>query len=115
AARNRVRVKVDLGDDIVAQAAPSKLRLIFLGLLTNGIDALANGGGEITVTAQNTNDRVEIDFVDGRSADAPDSFVSRAINNVVAQVSGQIERKQIDSGFRIRLILPPPRPLNTEG
>src|SRR5688572_19402341 len=37
AARNRVRIKVDMGDDIIAHIAPARLRLIFLGLLTHAL------------------------------------------------------------------------------
>lgn len=105
AARNRVRIKVDIGDDIVAHAVPSRLRLIFLGLLTHGIDALANGG-EIAITAEPVDAQIQIDLVDSRAGDDHDAFVTRAIAEVVAHSSGQIERKQTDRGFRVRLRLP---------
>jgi hypothetical protein len=105
AARNRVRIKVDMGDDIVAHTAPARLRLIFLGLLTHGIDALPNGG-DIAITAEPVDAQIQIDFVDGRSGDDHDAFVTRAVAEVVAHSSGQIERKQTDRGFRVRLRLP---------
>lgn len=106
AARNRVRIKVDLGDDIVAQIAPAQLQLIFLGLLTHGIDALPNGG-DIAISAQSADGQVQLDFVDRRSGDDPDAFVVRAVAEIVAQSSGHIERKRdADMGYRVRLRLP---------
>lgn len=106
AARNRVRIKVDLGDDIVALAAPSKLRLIFLGLLTSGIDALT-GGGEIAVSAQRVDDRIQIDLIDARAKDDADAFVVRAVAHIVEQASGHIERRQVEpTAYRVRLTLP---------
>lgn len=106
AARNRVRIKVDLGDDIVALVAHSKLRLILLGVLTQGIDALAKGG-EIAITAEAAEDFVNIDFVDARTENDLDGFLARAVANVVAQASGHIEYKQTaDVGHRVRLRLP---------
>ncbi len=105
AARNRVRIKVDMGDDIVAHVVPARLRLIFLGLLTHAIDALANGG-DIVITAEAVDGHIQIDLVDGRTSDDPDAFVVRAIADVVAHSSGHIERKQIERGYRVRLRLP---------
>lgn len=105
AARNRVRIKVDMGDDIAALAAIARLRLILLGLLTHGIDTLASGG-EIAITAEIVDGQVQIDFVDGRTSDEPDAFVVRALAEVVAHSSWSIERKQIDRGYQVRLRLP---------
>lgn len=107
AARNRVRIKVDMGDDIVAHGAPAKLQLIFLGLLTHGIDALTSGG-DISITAEPVDAQVQIDLVDGRTGDDHDAFVTRALDEVVVHSSGQIERKQIERGYRVRLRLPRP-------
>ncbi len=105
AARNRVRVKVDMGDDIVALVSPGRLRLIFLGLLTQAIDALT-GGGEIAITAEDVGSQIQIDLVDARTSDDPDAFVTRAVAEVVTHSSGHIERKQIEPGHRVRLRLP---------
>jgi len=105
AARNRVRIKVDMGDDIVAHAALARLRLIFLGLLTHGIDVLAEGG-DISITAEPADGQVQIDFVDPRTGDDSDAFVVRAVAEVVAQTSGQMERKRVERGYRVRLRLP---------
>jgi signal transduction histidine kinase len=105
AARNRVRIKVDLGDDIVAHGPPARLRLIFLGLLTHAIDALPNGG-DIAITAEPVDGQVQIDFIDGRTNDEPGAFLVRAIADAVAHSSGQIERKQSERGYRVRLRLP---------
>lgn len=105
AARNRVRIKVDMGDDIVAHGPLARLRLILLGLLTHGIDALPNGG-DIAITAETVDGHVQIDFIDGRTNDEPDAFVVRAIADVVAHSSGHIERKQVERGYRVRLRLP---------
>jgi signal transduction histidine kinase len=105
AARNRVRIKVDMGDDLVAHIAPARLQLIFLGLLTTGIDTLASGG-DMAITAEAIDAQVQIDFVDPRTADDPDAFVARALAEVVALSSGSIERKQVERGYRVRLRLP---------
>jgi hypothetical protein len=109
AARNRVRIKVDMGDDIVAQWAPAKLRLIFLGLLTTGIDALPSGG-EIAIRAQHVDGHVQIDFVDERTTADSDAFVMHAIAEIVAQASGHITSERVENiGYRVRLRLPPAR------
>lgn len=105
AARNRVRIKVDMGDDIVADVVPSRLRLIFIGLLTHGIDALTSGG-DIAITAEAVDSQVQIDFLDPRTADDPDAFITRAIDQVVADSSGSIERTRAERGYRVRLRLP---------
>jgi signal transduction histidine kinase len=106
AARNRVRIKVDMGDDIVAHAAPGKLRMIFLGVLTHAIDALT-AGGQIAISAEPADDHLQIDFVDGRAGDDPDAFIVRAVAEVVTQSSGHVETKQVaDVGYRVRLKLP---------
>lgn len=105
AARNRVRIKVDMGDDIIAHVPVARLRLIFLGLLTHGIDALPNGG-DIAITAEPVDGQVQIDFIDGRTSDDVDAFVVRAIADVVAHSSGHIEREQGERGYRVRLRLP---------
>ena len=105
AARNRVRIKVDMGDDIVADIVPARLRLIFIGLLTHGIDALT-GGGDIAITAEVVDSRVQIDFVDPRTADDPDAFITRAIDQIVADSSGNIERTRVERGYRVQLKLP---------
>jgi signal transduction histidine kinase len=105
AARNRVRIKVDMGDDIITHAAVAKLRLIFLGLLTHGIDALPTGG-DIAITAEPVDAQIHIDLIDGRTGDDHDAFVTRAIDEVVAHSSGHIERKQVERGYHVRLRLP---------
>jgi signal transduction histidine kinase len=105
AARNRVRIKVDMGDDLVADVAPARLRLIFLGLLTTGIDALTSGG-DIAITAEPVGAQVQIDFVDPRTGDDADAFVASALTEVVALASGNIERQQTERGYRVRLRLP---------
>lgn len=105
AARYRVRIKVDMGDDIVTDVAPARLRLIFIGLLTHGIDALTSGG-DIAITAEAVDSQVQIDFVDPRTDDDPDAFITRAIDQVVADSSGSIERTRAERGYRVRLKLP---------
>lgn len=105
AARNRVRIKVDMSDDIVAHVPVARARLIFLGLLTHGIDALPNGG-DIAITAEPVDGQVQIDFLDARTSDDTDGFVVRAIADVVAHSAGHIERKQAERGYRVRLRLP---------
>ena len=105
AARNRVRLKVDMGDDVVTRVALARLQLIFIGLLTHGIDALPNGG-DIAITAEVVDSQVQIDLVDPRTEDDPDAFVTRAIAEVVAHSSGTIERTRVERGYRVRLRLP---------
>lgn len=105
AARYRVRIKVDMGDDIVTDVVPARLRLIFIGLLTHGIDALTSGG-DIAITAEAVDSQVQIDFVDPRTDDDPDAFITRAIDQVVADSSGSIERTRAERGYRVRLKLP---------
>lgn len=105
AARNRVRIKVDMSDDIVAHVPVARARLIFLGLLTHGIDALPNGG-DIAITAEPVDGQVQIDFLDARTSDDTGGFVVRAIADVVAHSAGHIERKQAERGYRVRLRLP---------
>jgi signal transduction histidine kinase len=105
AARNRVRIKVDMGDDIVADIAPARLRLIFLGVLTNGIDALTSGG-DIAITAEAHDSQIQIDFVDPRAGNDSDTFVVRALAEVVALASGTIEWRAVERGHRVRLRLP---------
>lgn len=105
AARYRVQIKVDMGDDIIADVVPAKLRLIFLALLTDGIDALASGG-EIAITAEPVDAQIQIDLVDGRTGEDHGAFVTRAVDEVVARSSGHIERNQIDRGYRVRLRVP---------
>jgi LytS/YehU family sensor histidine kinase len=105
AARNRVRLKVDMGDDVVARVALARLQLIFIGLLTHGIDALTNGG-DIAITAELVDSQVQIDLVDPRTEDDPDAFVTRAIAEIVAHSSGSIERTRVERGYRVRLRLP---------
>lgn len=105
AARNRVRIKVDMGDDIVADVVSAQLRLVFLGLLTHGIDALTSGG-DIAITAEPVDAQIQIDIVDARAGDDHDAFITRAIDDVVARMSGNIERKRVERGYRVRLKLP---------
>lgn len=105
AARNRVRIKVDMGDDIVTDVVAARLRLIFIGLLTHGIDALSSGG-DIAITAEAVDSQVQIDFVDPRTEDDPDAFITRAIDQVVADSSGSIARTRVERGYRVRLLLP---------
>jgi signal transduction histidine kinase len=106
AARNRVRIKVDMSDELVVQVVAAKLRLVFLGLLTHGIDALVNGGGDIAITAESMDGLVQIDLIDARTSDDHDAFVVRAVTDVVAHAAWHIERNHIDRGYRVRLRLP---------
>ena len=109
AARNRVRIKLDMGDDVVAQVSPAKLRLIFLGLLTHGIDALTTGG-EIAISGHTVDGQIHIDFVDGRALDDTDAFVVRAVTELITHTGGHSERKQVaENSYRVRLRLPPAR------
>jgi hypothetical protein len=79
--------------------------LIFIGLLTHSIDALTSGG-DIAITAEAVDSQVQIDLVDPRTDDEPDAFLTRAIDQVVADSSGSIERTRVERGYRVRLKLP---------
>jgi signal transduction histidine kinase len=105
AARNRVRIKVDMGDDVVVDVVPARLRLIFIGLLTHSIDALPSGG-DIAITAEAVDSQVQIDFLDPRTEEDHDAFVTRAIDEIVPSASGRIERTRVERGYRVRLRLP---------
>jgi hypothetical protein len=105
AARNRVRIKVDMGDDVVVDVVPAKLQLIFIGLLTHSIDMLTSGG-DIAITAEAVDSQVQIDLLDPRTEVDHDAFLTRAIDEVVASASGSIERTRVERGYRVQLRLP---------
>jgi nitrogen-specific signal transduction histidine kinase len=105
AARHSVRSSVQIDPALVILASPAKLRLIFLGLLTDAIDSMPDGGN-IRISGKNTG-RVEIDLLDSRRAAAPASFVSESIGYLVAQLSGRISRQLTpDAGYLVRVELP---------
>jgi signal transduction histidine kinase len=110
AARHGVRLKMEIAEGTVAHAAPAKLRLICLGLLTDAIDALP-AGGDIRISGQAADTHIQIDFADSRSdgpVDSPaDSFLAQAVDHLVAQLSWRIERKPATgTGHQVRVELP---------
>lgn len=108
AARHGVCSSMHIDQPLVAEAAPAKLRLIFLGLLTDAIDSMPDGG-DIHISGQQAGACVQIDLVDSRRKDAPASFVSEAIGHLVAQLSGRIHGQLTqDAGYRVRVELPAP-------
>jgi signal transduction histidine kinase len=64
AARHAVRLREDLRDHIVVHARASRLRLIFLGLITDSIDAVS--GGEVRLASYSQSGRATIDIADSR-------------------------------------------------
>ena len=96
-ARNNIRVRHDFHDDLKTTTVIAQLRLIVLGLLTDSIDALASGG-EIRLGGRTSEGRVQLEIVDTRTQPRSVSFVSDAIERLVAELSGRIESKQNDGG-----------------
>jgi signal transduction histidine kinase len=106
AARNSVRIRQDFHDDLKTTTVAARLRLIALALLTDSIDALPSGG-EIRISGRTTDGRVQFEIVDTRTQPRPVSFVSDAIDRLVADLSGRIESKHNDTGaFEVRVELP---------
>lgn len=106
AARNNIRVRHDFHDDLKTTTVIARLRLIGLALLTDSIDALASGG-EIRVGGRTSEGRVQLEIIDTRTQPRPVSFVSEAIERLVAELSGRIESKQNDGGgHSVRVELP---------
>lgn len=103
--RHSVRSSLQIDQHLVTEAPPATLRLIFLGLLTDAIDAMPNGG-ELRISAQQSGAHIQIDFVDSRAADAPMSFVSEAVGYLVAQLSGRIDTARAENAnYRVRVEL----------
>jgi signal transduction histidine kinase len=106
AARNAVRIRQDFHDDLKITTVVGRLRLICLALLVDSIDALT-GGGEIRISGRTTDGRVQFEITDTRTQPRPVSFISDAIDRLVAELSGRIESKQNDAGgFEVRVELP---------
>lgn len=106
AARSNVRIRHDFHDDLNATTVVSRLRLICLALLTDSIDALASGG-EIRISGRTAEGRVQFEVTDTRAQPRPASFVSEAVERLVAELSGRIESKQNETGaFEVRIELP---------
>lgn len=106
AARHSVRSSLHIDQRLMTEAAPSKLRLVFLGLLTDAIDAMP-GGGEMRISAQKTGACIQVDLTDSRTDGTPTSFVLEAIGFLVAQVSGRIDTTAPgDTSYRVRVELP---------
>jgi signal transduction histidine kinase len=97
AARNNIRIRQDFNDDLKLTTVVPRLRLIGLGLLTDSIDALA-GGGEIRIAGHTREARMQFEIIDNRSQPRPVSFVSDAIERLVAALSGRIESKHNEAG-----------------
>lgn len=106
AARNNIRVRHDFHDDLKTTTVIARLRLIGLALLTDSIDALASGG-EIRVGGRTSDGRVQLEIIDTRTQARPASFVSEAVERLVAELSGRIESKQNEGGgHSVRVELP---------
>lgn len=106
AARNGVRIRQDFHDDLKLTTIVGRLRLICLALLTDSIDTLASGG-EIRMSGRTTDGRVQFEITDTRTQPRPVTFVSDAVERMVAELSGRIESKQNDAGgFEVRVEVP---------
>jgi signal transduction histidine kinase len=105
-ARHSARIRQDFGDDMKVHAAPARLRLITLGLLTESIDAMPNGG-EIRIGGRTHGDRVQFEVADERTQPRPASFVHEAIERLVVELSGEVEyEKDASCGYAVRVALP---------
>jgi signal transduction histidine kinase len=103
-ARNNVRVRQQYSDDMQVSAAPSRLRLVVLGLLTESVDMLT-GGGEIRIAGRTVESRVHLDIIDTRSHARSPSLVTQAVDRLVSDLSGRIEHSQNDAGeCEVRLV-----------
>jgi hypothetical protein len=105
AARNGVRIRQDFHDDLNATTVVARLRLICLALLTDSVDALASGG-DIRISGRTSDGRVQFEIADTRTQPRSVSFVSDAVERLVAELSGRIENKQGDAGLEVRVELP---------
>jgi signal transduction histidine kinase len=106
AGRHSVRSSLQIDQPLVIEAAPATLRLIFLGLLTDAIDAMPDGG-ELRISAQKSGAHIQIDLADSRTASTPVSFVLEAVGYLVAQVSGRIDAARAENAsYRVRVELP---------
>ena len=101
-----MRIRQDFHDDLNLTTVVGRLRLICLALLTDSIDALASGG-EIRLSGRTTEGRVQVEIVDTRTQPRPVSFVSDALEHLVARICGRMESKQNEAGgFEVRIELP---------
>lgn len=106
AARNGVRLRLDLEEKMLAAVVPAKLRLVLLGLLTDAIDSMP-AGGDIRISGRASGARLQIDFAHPRADFHAESWVVGAVDDLVAQVSGRITRQRsADHGHQVSLDLP---------
>jgi len=105
AARNGVRFKIDIAGTAVVHTVPAKLRLILLALLTDAIDSLP-AGGDVRISGLATDAQVQLDLADLRTEAPAHSWIPRAIDSVLTQLSGQIDRQHAaGTGYHVRLQL----------
>lgn len=104
-ARHTVRIRQDFGDAMQVAGAPARLRLITLGLLTESVDAMP-GGGEMRIAGRTAERRVQFEIIDSRTQARPASFVHEAIERLVGELSGQLERESNTTGYAVRVVLP---------
>lgn len=106
-ARNNIRVRLDFADDLNVTLVPARLRLIMLGLLTEGIDSMSGTGGELRLAGRTSAGRVRIDIVTSRGQPQSPSFVADAVQRLVTELSGRLARQAGDQdGHEVRLELP---------
>lgn len=106
AARNNVRVRQDVHDDLKVTAPVERLRLIGLALLTESIDAQPSGG-ETRISGRTVGGHVQFEIIDSRTQPRPPSFVNEAVQRIVTDLSGRIESKPgANGGHEVRVELP---------
>ena len=62
--KGKISIKKDLKDQLLVHADPEKIRQVFWNLGTNALDAMENGGGELTVSAKKNHHTTTISFSD---------------------------------------------------
>ena len=121
ASRHAVRLRAEFAEPLIVQVNAARLRLAFLGLITDAIDS-TEGGGDISLRGYSTPQGIEVVMQDARPADAPTfdafaldetklskraSIVLPTVRYVVSDLGGEVECAQAPgSGRRTTLRLP---------
>jgi signal transduction histidine kinase len=114
AARHGVDIRTELAESLGVCARPSRLRLVFLGLMTDAIDAMP-GGGHLQLTTKVRDSQVEIDIADSRAVDTAGDpwaldlsarpqrrgIVMHVTRSIVLALDGSIECEARSGGGRV--------------
>ena len=120
AGRVSVRIRSELANPLQTTTNAARLRLAFLGLITEAVDSMS-GGGEISITGRATDAGVEIVMADARAATASihDAFaldltalplrngiVLPTIRYILTSLGGTVECSHSSEGHRTTIRLP---------